>query len=60
VAVITEVAAGFYRINAELPGKPVTVSMFVIYDEVPTLAENVKGGDTAPFESRRLHATSRT
>lgn len=34
MAVISEVAEGIYRINVELPGKPVTVSMFVI-DELP-------------------------
>ena len=42
VAVITEVAAGIYRINAELPGKPVTVSMFVIDDEEPALVETAQ------------------
>ena len=34
-AVISEVAEEIYRINVELPGKPVTVSMFVIDDELP-------------------------
>ena len=35
MAVISEVAEEIYRINVELPGKPVTVSMFVIDDELP-------------------------
>jgi len=39
MATITEVAEDIYRVNAELPGRPVTVSMFVIDDEEPTLVE---------------------
>lgn len=39
MASIAEVADRIYRINVEIPGKPVTVSMFVIDDEQPTLVE---------------------
>jgi len=39
VAVISEVAEGIYRVNAELPGAPLTVSAFVIDDEEPALVE---------------------
>jgi len=46
VAVISEVAEGIYRVNAELPGAPLTVSAFVIDDEEPALVE------TGP---RKLH-----
>ena len=35
MAVISEVAEEIYRIKVQLPGKPVTVSMFVIDDELP-------------------------
>ena len=40
MAVISEVAEEIYRINVELPGKPVTVSMFVIDESCQT---NCKG-----------------
>ena len=39
MALISEVAEDIYRINVDLPGKPVTVSMFVIDDDQPTLVE---------------------
>ena len=39
MATITEIAEDIYRVNVELPGVPVTVSMFVIDDEEPTLVE---------------------
>jgi len=39
MATITEVGADVYRINVEIPGKPVTFSLFVINDDQPTLVE---------------------
>lgn len=36
---IAEVATDIYRINAELPGRPVSYSFFLIKDEEPTLVE---------------------
>jgi flavorubredoxin len=39
MATITEIGADIYRINVEMPGKPVTFSLFLIDDEQPTLVE---------------------
>jgi hypothetical protein len=39
MAEITEIGANIYRINVEMPGKPVTFSLFLIDDEQPTLVE---------------------
>ncbi len=39
MATVTEIAPDIYRINAELPGAPITVSFFVIKDDQPTLVE---------------------
>lgn len=39
MASIVEIADRIYRINVEIPGKAVTVSMFVIDDEQPALVE---------------------
>jgi flavorubredoxin len=39
MASVTEIAEGVYRINVELPDKPVTFSLFLIDDEQPTLIE---------------------
>lgn len=36
---IDEIAADIYRINVELPARPVTYSFFLIRDEAPTLVE---------------------
>ncbi len=43
MATITEVGADIYRINVEIPGKPVTFSLFVIDDDQPTLVETSYG-----------------
>jgi len=39
MASVVEVGAGIYRINVEIPGKPVTFSLFLVNDEQPTLIE---------------------
>jgi flavorubredoxin len=39
MASVTEVGSDIYRINVEIPGKPVTFSLFVIKDEQPALIE---------------------
>jgi flavorubredoxin len=39
MATVNEIAADIYRINVELPGKPVTFSLFLIDDDQPTLVE---------------------
>jgi flavorubredoxin len=39
MAAIAEIGANIYRINVEMPGKPVTFSLFLIDDEQPTLVE---------------------
>jgi flavorubredoxin len=39
VATITEIGEDIYRINIEVPGKPVTFSFFLIDDQAPTLVE---------------------
>jgi flavorubredoxin len=39
MAAITEIGASIYRINVEIPGKPVTFSLFLIDDDQPTLIE---------------------
>jgi flavorubredoxin len=39
MAAITEIGANIYRINVEMPGKPVTFSLFLIDDDQPTLVE---------------------
>lgn len=39
MATITEIGADIYRINVEMPGKPVTFSLFLIDDDQPTLVE---------------------
>jgi flavorubredoxin len=39
MASVTEIAEGIYRINVEIPEKPVTFSLFLIDDEQPTLIE---------------------
>jgi flavorubredoxin len=39
MANVTEVGPDIYRINVEIPGKPVTFSLFLIRDEQPTLVE---------------------
>jgi flavorubredoxin len=39
MASVTEIAQGIYRINVEIPEKPVTFSMFLIDDGQPTLIE---------------------
>ena len=39
MASVAEVGSDIYRINVEIPGKPVTFSLFLIKDEQPTLIE---------------------
>lgn len=39
MASVVEVGADIYRINVEMPGKPVTFSLFLIKDDQPTLIE---------------------
>ncbi len=39
MATVTEIAAGVYRINVVIPGRPVTYSLFLIDDDEPTLVE---------------------
>ena len=39
MASVTEVGSDIYRINVEIPGKPVTFSLFLIKDEQPALIE---------------------
>lgn len=39
MATVTEVGSDIYRVNVEIPGKPVTFSLFIIRDEQPTLIE---------------------
>ncbi len=39
MATITEIGADIYRITVEMPGKPVTFSLFLIDDDQPTLVE---------------------
>ena len=39
MATITEIGQDIYRINIEVPDKPVTFSFFLIDDEAPTLVE---------------------
>jgi len=39
MATITEIGADIYRINVEMPGKPVTFSPFLINDDQPTLVQ---------------------
>ena len=40
MASVTEFGSDIYRINVELPGKPVTFSLFLIKDEQPALIES--------------------
>lgn len=44
MATVTEIASGVYRINLVIPGRPVTFSLFLIDDDVPTLIETSFGG----------------
>lgn len=44
MATVTEIASGVYRINLALPDRPVTYSLFLVDDEIPTLIETSFGG----------------
>ncbi len=44
MATITEIAQGVYRINMQIPDRPVTYSLFLIVDDTPTLIETSFGG----------------
>lgn len=43
MASVDEVADGIFRINLELPGRPISYSLFVVRDEAPTLVETSFG-----------------
>jgi flavorubredoxin len=43
MATVTEIAQGIYRINLVLPERPVTFSLFLIDDDMPTLVETSFG-----------------
>ncbi len=44
MATITEIAQGVYRINMQIPDRPVTYSLFLIVDDTPTLIDTSFGG----------------
>jgi len=44
MATVTEIASGVYRINLVIPDRPVTYSLFLIDDDIPTLIETSFGG----------------
>ena len=44
MATITEIAQGVYRINMQIPDRPLTYSLFLINDDMPTLIETSFGG----------------
>ena len=43
VATVTEIAQGVYRINLIVPDRPLTFSLFLIDDDIPTLIETSFG-----------------